>query len=499
VKKKLLNFLSRDLCININNHQNAIFHQLDNFMKHSHSFAMAVFHKITKSAKLVILLITPTYAKVSSKLYVGLFITLIIVVLCYFDYINTEEKITLTSIGSGLIAITGLYFFHKRLKNQDKQIQNQDKQISLQINQRVDERFNSAITLLGSSETSARTGAVYALHELALEEEKYRQQIVQILCSHIRSKTNEQEYKKNHEERPSNEIQTTLNLLFKEKERGLYAQDFAKVTEFPRADLSHAYLVGASFENARCQGANFRDARCQGANFRDARCQGANFGYARCQGANFGFAQCQEADFGGAQCQGANFGHAQCQEAKFGHAQCQGADFGFAQCQEAFFLLTQCQGADFGHAQCQGANFGFAQCQGADFGRAQCQEANFGHAQCQGANFGFAQCQGADFGHAQCRGAYALQEFSTQTLSSRIGKKTKFEVLQLEGEITEKYLSESLYEDLQTIIKDNKGKEPKYGTPEGCITGILENSEQLQAIIKKDWKKLEQLNKKQHD
>jgi hypothetical protein len=56
-------------------------------------------------------------------------------------------------------------FFHKRLKNQDKQIQNQDKQISLQINQRVDERFNSAITLLGSSETSARTGAVYALHE----------------------------------------------------------------------------------------------------------------------------------------------------------------------------------------------------------------------------------------------------------------------------------------------------------------------------------------------
>ena len=62
-----------------------------------------------------------------------------------------------------------------------------------------------------------------------------------------------------------------------------------------------------------------------------------------------------------------------------------------------------------------------------------------------------------------------------------------------------KYLSESLYEDLQTIIKDNKSKEPKYGTPEDCITGILENSEQLQSIIEKDWKKLEQLNKKQHD
>jgi hypothetical protein len=35
------------------------------------------------------------------------------------------------------------------------------------------DRFNSAISLLGSSETSARTGAIYALYELAIEEEKY--------------------------------------------------------------------------------------------------------------------------------------------------------------------------------------------------------------------------------------------------------------------------------------------------------------------------------------
>jgi hypothetical protein len=35
--------ISQDLCININNHQNAIFHQLDKFMKHSHSFAMTIF------------------------------------------------------------------------------------------------------------------------------------------------------------------------------------------------------------------------------------------------------------------------------------------------------------------------------------------------------------------------------------------------------------------------------------------------------------------------
>ena len=151
-------------------------------------------------------------------------------------------------------------------------------------------------------------------------------------------------------------------------------------------------------------------------------------------------------------------------------------------------------------------HFYFAQCQGASFRSAQCQGVNFGPAQCQGVNFSGAQCQGVNFKSTQCQGAYALKKSYSQELSSRIGEETKFEVLRLEGEIAEnviknienakKYLNKF---GLQRIIQDNKGKEPKYGTPEDCITGILENSEQLQAIIKKDWKKLEQLNKKQHD
>jgi hypothetical protein len=115
------------------------------------------------------------------------------------------------------------------------------------------------------------------LHELALEEEKYRQQIAQILCSYVRSKTNEMAYQETYTERPSNEIQTTLNLLFKEEKCGLYTQDFAKVSGFPKADLSHAYLVEANFQHAQCQGASFEDTQCQGANFFNAQCQRANF------------------------------------------------------------------------------------------------------------------------------------------------------------------------------------------------------------------------------
>jgi hypothetical protein len=96
-----------------------------------------------------------------------------------------------------------------------------------------------------------------------------------------------------HSKRPSNEIQTTIDLLFKEK--GLYTKKFARAAEFPKANLSHACLMGVDFKGAQCQKANFANAQCQKANFANAQCQGANFKGAQCQGANFMFAQCQKA------------------------------------------------------------------------------------------------------------------------------------------------------------------------------------------------------------
>ena len=90
-----------------------------------------------------------------------------------------------------LIAIIGLKFFLHRLEKQEEQI-------DLQRKQRTDDRFTTAVELLGSSETSARTGAIYSLYHLAIEDKKYRKEVAQILCSHIRSKTNEPDYKKEH-------------------------------------------------------------------------------------------------------------------------------------------------------------------------------------------------------------------------------------------------------------------------------------------------------------
>ena len=216
------------------------------------------------------------------------------------EFVDKETETTIISIVSGVIAIVGLILFYQRLEKQEEQI-------DLQRKQRTDDRFTTAVELLGSSETSARTGAIYSLYHLSIEDEKYRKEVAQILCSHIRSKTNEPDYKEEHKDRPSNEIQTTIDLLLKNQDgnKGLYCQDFAKEENFPQANFKYAHLVKADFWEAQCQRADFRYTQCQGATFIHAQCQKAYFIDAQCQKADFIRAQCQEANFIRAQCQGA--------------------------------------------------------------------------------------------------------------------------------------------------------------------------------------------------
>ena len=343
----------------------------------------------------------------------------------FYQYVIKERTISLAQWISGSGALVGLWLFFRRITNQDKQI-------DIQINKEIDDRFNAAAELLGNSETSARTAGIYSLYQLAVEPkgEKYRVQAAQILCSHIRSKTQERIYQKQHRERPSNEIQTTINILFKDINgvKGIYRQYFSQSEDFPRADLSHAYLQGAGFYKAHCQRANLSHAYLYGANFEQAQCQGT------------------------------------------------------------YFYKAKFQGANFEHVQCQGANFEHAHCQGT----------NFKQVQCQGANFEQAQCQGALFHDTEFQGAYTEVDNSStpvsERLKKRIGKDTELKTLQFEGPLDKKTIasiekvkqdiSAEWYEKMKSIIKKHENKEPSYTIPEGIITGVLKDSDELQAIIK---------------
>ena len=162
---------------------------------------------------------------------------------------------------------------------------------------------------------------------------------------------------------------------------------------------------------------------------------------------------------------------------------------------------AQCQGAKFWRAQCQGASFYHAHCQGARFWKAQCQGASFYHAHCQGANFWGAQCQGAIFYHVHCQGAYSIGE--DLILEKRIGKNTELGNMIFAGaldklsiqniESAKAYLDDEWYQEMQKIIKENQNKDISHKLPKGIIIGVLDDSEEIQAIIAGDWEKFERI------
>ncbi len=114
-----------------------------------------------------------------------------------------------------------------------------------------------------------------------------------------------------------------------------------------------------------------------------------------------------------------------------------------AQCQGAVFMLAQCQGVIFFMAQCQGVNFTNAQCQGVDFSKAECQGVGLRSAECQGANFSKAQFD--------------------QPLDIQTGGEINDRAIKA-IEDARPYLSNSWHEEMQKIIKENKGKGPEFRT-----------------------------------
>lgn len=152
----------------------------------------------------------------------------------------------------------------KQISQQNEQLDKQQEQIELQSKVQRDNRFAKGLELLGSVSESTRIGAIHTLYFLAKEfQEEYRKTVFEILCSHVRTQTTTDGYKKNYENKPSNEIQTILNLLSKKKDGCFLFEDL-------KADLNHTYLAKVNLRNANLQGANLMRANLMRVKLREA-------------------------------------------------------------------------------------------------------------------------------------------------------------------------------------------------------------------------------------
>ncbi len=251
---------------------------------------------------------------------------------CYiFGVDKKDDAIRMLGWGlGGAIAICALVIANRRAKGTMAAAEAQANAVKATEAGHRQQRFSDGVNHLGHDKESLRQGGAHALFHLALDDQKRRASIADILCAHVRATTGDNQYQTSHKDKPSTEIQSLLNLLFTTKNQSAKTMDTFWKGLTP--DLSGGYFHGAElpsarFQRARLEGAQFQGARLEDAQFQGARLEDAQFQGAWLTGAQFQLAKIDNANFHGALLSGAGFHGACITDAQFQGAWLHGAQF----------------------------------------------------------------------------------------------------------------------------------------------------------------------------
>lgn len=110
----------------------------------------------------------------------------------------------LTAIG-GVCVIWGLWLNNKKVNQQIRQVNEQVRQNNIAVQNSNDKRFGEAIGYLNNDNEGIVIGGIYALYQLAKEDERYAPIITNIFCNYVNDNTDKQDKKS---------YQTILSILF---------------------------------------------------------------------------------------------------------------------------------------------------------------------------------------------------------------------------------------------------------------------------------------------
>ena len=218
----------------------------------------------------------------------------------------------------------------KRILLQEQQQESQRIQFQTQNEkqdkQLLDNRFSSCVELLGNPKESARIGCAYNLYFLADEcPDDYLHPICEILCAHIRTITNEKTYQEKYREKPSNEIQTVLNLLFqKDRHDHLIFDKCYKNLDgafLGGAILNKTTLSNVNFRNATLNIVDFESASLNTVDFVNTSLRNVNFNSAELCNVNYMFSTFSYVGFYGATLSQVDFRHVKFSDVDFWNAQ----------------------------------------------------------------------------------------------------------------------------------------------------------------------------------
>ena len=188
-----------------------------------------------------------------------------------------DKREVLTFLGlttAGLVLIAQALVNNRRAKGVEETAKAQQQTAQAQLGSNQQTLFDTAIAKLGDAAASVRLGGIYALYHFALDNSKRAQSTVEILCAHLRETTQNKKYQEEYKERPSNEVQSLLDLLCKPDQWRALQNHLPEDgrSDFIR-DFSFCYLHGANLEGAYLRRVNLANADLQDANLRGPACR----------------------------------------------------------------------------------------------------------------------------------------------------------------------------------------------------------------------------------
>ena len=247
---------------------------------------------------------------------------------------------------TALVAVIGALLAVFRYLREQERIRNQRQAES---RQRLDERFATISTDLGSESTASRVGAAVALLTFLTDEHTaFHEQVFYLLVENLKLKEQNLEVKRI--------LVRGLEVAFRAKwipvadpaqldlaraylrRIDLSGQDFAG-GDFAFADLRHADLSSCNLFRLRGYGVQFKKASLSGADLREAR-----LNRAECEGAHFHRSNLISAHLKEANLEYAEFHQAQLQSAHFESAKLNGASFPEADLNDSYFVAAELDG-----------------------------------------------------------------------------------------------------------------------------------------------------------
>jgi uncharacterized protein YjbI with pentapeptide repeats len=271
-----------------------------------------------------------------------------------------------TLVVTSLAAVAALFFTRQS-------IQATNSQLRISEQGQITDRYNAAITNLGSRSIEVRLGGIYALQRLMQDSPRDQPTVVAVLCAFVRDQSSPAvKPLKQSTPQPPTDIQAALTVV---GTRNIANDGQTTVVDFDHAQLANAQLAFLRLSHANLAGAGLRHAnlaaaRLTGANLTGADLTDANLNSVHLAGADLNSVHLASANLVGADLTRANLIHADLTGAILVGADLTGAQLAYADLTGAYLTGTDLTRADLIYADLTGADLTGADLTGANFFRA---------------------------------------------------------------------------------------------------------------------------------